>query len=166
MSLQDRRYTEKLRQQYQVGEKHHPCFFIAVFTVYSFSCEQAMLSFWISEKQVFSVRVSKRPVSSLHRAGGQRKKGLSQTLHEDAVAAGVELHSLNAALIFCNARAQQRTHLFICVFMMCFSMPLFCSFWGWWKAGQVLYNTCIYIICVLQKITGRTFSKRCFLESF
>lgn len=129
------------------------------------SCTHCLFTFrWTNyvisdlwEIGLLTVRVSKRPASFLHRAGGQRKKGLSQTLHEDAVAAGVELHSLNAALIFCNTRAQQRTHLFICIFMMCSGMALFCSFFfsalflGGVEGGAGLYNTCIYIICILQK---------------
>lgn len=51
---------------------------------------------------------------------------------EDTVTAGVELHSLNGsrALIFFNARAQQRTHLLICGFMTCFGMPLLCPLLG------------------------------------
>lgn len=124
--------------------------------------------FLISEKLIFSVSVSKRPASSLHRVGGQRKKGLSQTLCEDAVTAGVELHSLNgsAAATFCNARAQQRTHLFVCVFMTCFGIPLLCPFFGRVEGREVLRNTCIHIMCVLQKITRGIFSKGCLLESF
>lgn len=108
--------------------------------------------FLISKKQVFKVRVRDLPAPCTELEGSGRRG--CHRLCEDAVTSGVELHSPNGsrALIFFNARAEQRTHLFICGFMTCFGMPLLCPLWG---RGGGRWGRCyiahVYTLSVLFK---------------
>lgn len=113
--------------------------------------------FLISKKQVFKVRGSKRLASSLHRVGGQWKKGLSQTLWGcchfwGGTALPKWLKSTN--IFQCKGTAEDPS-LHLWFYDMRWHAPSL-PFMGkrGWKVGQVLHSTCIYIICALQKITA------------